>query len=217
MNNLYFIYGLPIYKINIHSLIKEEKKKIINIIIKNYNKDPLRNNWDKNSVYKSTIHHCYNDYENKNFNKVDFKFLVPHYKKIIDSFCKEMKVINKYKYTFKIVNYTASKKESFMKFHLHEDCNFSMVHYLKFNNKKHTPTLFESPYYFNDLLPFKNTFKIFSKEDLKNLWHEKEVFINTVEDDVIIFPSILKHGIFQKKTNELRITIASNIMLEENI
>jgi len=217
MNNLFFLYGLPIYKVNINSLIKKKKEKIIKLITSNYNKSPLRNEWEKGSMYKSILHHSYGDNENKKFNKINFEFLIPHYKKIIESFCKEMKVANKYKYTFKIVNYTASKEETFMRFHIHEDSNFSMVHYLKFNNKKHVPTIFESPYYFNDLLPYRNNFKIFSKEDHKNLWYEKEFVINTIEDDVVIFPSVLKHGIIQKKTNELRITIASNIMLEENV
>jgi hypothetical protein len=217
MIKLFFLFGLPFYKVNISSLIKKEKKKLINIITKNYNKNPIRNKWNEPGITKSTLHHSYGDENNKDFKQVDFQFLIPHYKKIIDSFCKDSNITDNYKYTFQIVNYTASKKETFMKPHLHHSCNFSMIHYLNFNSKKHVSTVFHNPYYFNDLLPFSGSFKLFSNKDIRNLWHEAEVILNTIEDDVVIFPSVLKHSVIQPETNELRIVVASNIVLQKDI
>jgi hypothetical protein len=98
--------------------------------------------------------------------------------------------------------YNAYKENQYQHPHRHhnfEDGNkvmFSAIWYLKFNPLEHTATRFYNPNF--DFEKMKN-FSTFS-------------YIPPVEEnDLIIFPSIIKHDVPKQTSNNLRITIAFNI------
>ena len=214
MNNIKYLYGLPIYieKINPKTY---EKNKIISQIENNYKISNIRNNWSKDSFIKTDIHHSILDDENKKFNKINYYNLVNEYKKIIDNFFKKTNLKNSFNFKYNIVNYTCSNQNSFMIPHIHGDCSFSLVHYISFDKKQHIPTIFKSPYYFSNLLPNNEKLKnIFDCKFEENSWLNKEWAFDTEEDDVVIFPAILEHYVRNLNSEKLRITISVNISIE---
>jgi hypothetical protein len=215
MNNITYLYGLPIYieKINPETY---EKNKIISQIENNYKISNVRNNWSKDSSVKTDIHHSLEDEENKNFNKIDYYNLSKKYEKIIVNFLKKLPLKNNLNFKYNIVNYTCSKHNSFMVPHIHSDCNFSLVHYLSFDEEQHIPTIFKNPFYFCTLLPDrKKLINIFDEKTEKNSWIYKEWVFKTKEDDVVIFPAVLEHYVRNLDSKKLRITISVNIEIEK--
>jgi hypothetical protein len=214
MNNIIYLYGLPIYIEKINPEIYQ-KNKILSQIEENYKISNVRNNWSKGSHIKTDIHHSLHDEENKTFNKIDYCDLSNKYEKIINNFFKKIKLKSGFSFKYSIVNYTCSKNNSFMTPHIHSDCSFALVHYISFDEKQHISTIFKSPYYFNNLLPNSEKLRnIFDSEFIENNWLNKEWVFNTKEDDVIIFPSILEHYVRNRDCKKLRITVSVNIQIE---
>jgi hypothetical protein len=214
MNNIKYLYGLPIYieKINPKTY---EKNKIISQIENNYKISNIRNNWSKDSFIKTDIHHSLEDEENKNYNKINYYNLSGKYEKIISNFFKKLYLKNNLNYKYNIVNYTCSKHNSFMIPHIHGNCDFSLVHYINFDEKQHIPTIFKNPFYFCNLLPNrKKLVDIFDEKIEENSWIHKEWVFKTEEDDVVIFPAILEHYVRNLDSKKLRITISINIEIE---
>jgi hypothetical protein len=215
MNNIKYLYGLPIY---IEKISPEtyEKNKIISQIKNNYKISNVRNNWSKNSFIKTDIHHSLEDEENKNFNKINYYNLLEKYKKIISNFFTKLYLKNNLNFKCSIVNYTCSKHNSFMIPHIHSDCSFSLVHYISFDAKQHIPTIFKNPFYFCSLLPNKKKLiDIFNEKIEENSWIYKEWTFETKEDDVVIFPAILEHYVRNLDSKKLRITISVNVEIEK--
>ena len=215
MNNIKYLYGLPIY---IEKISPEtyEKNKIISQIKNNYKISNVRNNWSKNSFIKTDIHHSLEDEENKNFNKINYYNLLEKYEKIISNFLKKLYLKNNLNFKYSIVNYTCSKHNSFMIPHIHNDCSFSLVHYISFDAKQHIPTIFKNPFYFCSLLPNKKKLiDIFNEKIEENSWIYKEWTFETKEDDVVIFPAILEHYVRNLDSKKLRITISVNVEIEK--
>jgi len=48
-------------------------------------------------------------------------------------------------------------------------------------------------------------------KNLQNSWNMEEWVYDTEEDDLIIFPAVLKHMVKNKDSNKLRITLAANV------
>lgn len=97
--------------------------------------------------------------------------------------------------------YNCYTKNQNQEIHNHGEALFSGIYYLKFNKDIHYPTTFYNPNFDIPFLKVKNN----------------PYFCYTLEceeDDIIIFPSNLKHsvdGMIDKKEKELRITISFNI------
>ena len=106
------------------------------------------------------------------------------------------------KYFINEIWFNAYKHEQFQEPHTHGNTLFSGCYYLKFNKKIHHQTTFYNPNYNIDFFKVKNN-SYFSVE------------IDCDEDDVIIFPSFLRHGTNgmkdKSKDVELRITISFNV------
>ena len=97
--------------------------------------------------------------------------------------------------------YNIYEKNYFQEPHNHEDNFFSGCYYLKFNKNIHHQTTFYNPNYDLDFKKLKHNPYFCFEPDCE-------------EDDLIIFPSGLKHGtkgLKDKNSNELRITISFNI------
>jgi hypothetical protein len=215
-NNFHFLFGLPILITSIDP-VSYDKENILKIINKNYKKQKTRDKWCTNTFFKTDIHHSNKDEENKSFEKVNYTLLSKCYHKPIEKYLSKITNNKTIKYNFNIVNYTAIKHNSYMRPHLHKECNFSMVHYISFDKKEHFPTIFLNPYFFHELLPEKEkTEQILIEKNTESSWIADEWKHDIEENDLIIFPSVLKHYVRNKDSKKLRVTVAVNISVEIN-
>jgi hypothetical protein len=212
------LFSLPAYTYSIDEKLYD-KKNIINVIENNYKKNKTRNKWEADDdIVSSNLHHNYNDSENTKFEKPNYTTIIPVYQKIISNlFLNDLKLKKDIVYNFEIVNYTCMTGSQYMKSHYHNDCDFTGVHYIKFNPKVHKPTLYENTHNFSrfvrDLRPKLND--VLDDNYCLNSWYSKNYFLNTKENDFVITPSFLFHSVpYQPSTKETRITIVLNIKLE---
>ena len=206
------LFGFPIMikKINKKSY---DKESIISTIEKNFKLNKERNRWDEASI----LHHSYNDASNPEYHKVNFNTLLPVYKETLTSIFKGMEFHSPYRFDFDIVNYTCMSNSHHMRSHIHLGRDFTAVHYVQFDKKHHTSTLFEntSPYieYVENLNP--DLRKTLSNKDSFNSWAYREWTLNIEEDDFCLSPAYLKHRINpQDSKKKNRITIVLNISLK---
>lgn len=97
--------------------------------------------------------------------------------------------------------YNVYGKDEFQEPHDHGNSLFSGCYYLNFNKKIHHPTIFYNPNYNIDYSKLENNSYFCFPVDCE-------------EDDIIFFPSYLKHGtkgIINQNCDELRITISFNL------
>jgi hypothetical protein len=210
------IFGFPVFIKNIDKKLYN-KEEIIKNIEFNYNKNKKRNIWDKGNINESDLHHSYGDWDNEEFNKINFDKLIPIYANIFSEFFKNLKFKKEVKFKFEIVNYTCLTSSQYMRSHFHPECDFSAVHYIKFDKTAHTSTLFENNNNFSDfseiIKPSLNN--ILDNNHILNSWYFKYFRLNIEEDDICITPSLLSHSISkQLNTDKTRITIVCNITLE---
>jgi len=205
------LFGFPIMikKINKKSY---DKESIISTIEKNFKLNKERNSWDKGSI----LHHAYNDFTNPKYHYVDFDTLIPVYKSTLMSIFKGMDIPLTFDFDFSIINYTCMANSNHMRSHIHPKVDFTAVHYIQFDNKHHTPTIFENhlPHveYINEIRPELS--KILSSKHFSNSWAYKEWALNIEEDDFCFSPAFLKHKIDpQTSKNKNRISIVLNITL----
>ena len=205
--NFFFCFGFPI----LISSIKPEaynKKNIIDTVTRNYNKQNIREHW-ATGFGQTDIHHSYDDENNSKFEKVDYSSLNNSYAEVLQEYIKNLYPISEGNISFRIVNYTASKEQTYMKPHIHAECEFSMIHYVQFD-EEHKSTTFVSPYTHSDF--WKNNLNhILDLQNTNNSWLHEEWQFPTEEDTVIIFPSILKHYVRNVVSERLRIVISTNI------
>ena len=213
--NFHSLFGLPILITSIDPN-SYDKEKLLVTINENYKKQKIRDSWDKeNNFFQTDIHHSNMDESNKKLNKLDYTNLVKCYHKPIETYISAITSSQKVKYSFEIVNYSAVKHNSFMKPHTHMDCDFAMVHYVSFDTQQHLSTIFLNPYFFSGFLRNKShVSKIIKKSDTNSSWAFEEWKYDVKENDIIIFPSSLKHYVRNKDSEKLRVTIASNIHIE---
>jgi tetratricopeptide (TPR) repeat protein len=207
------LFGFPVMSTKIDKKAYN-KKSIISTIEKNFKLNKKRNLWDKTSV----LHHAYGDFSNPKYHKVNFSILLPLYQKALVAMFDKMTLRGTFHFDFSIVNYTCLSNSQYMHAHLHMGADFTAVHYIQFDKKHHTPTIFENtlPHveYIDTLRP--DLLKILNEHPL-NSWAYKGMSRNVEEDDFYFYPAFLKHKIdpqTSKKKN--RITIVLNITLKRN-
>lgn len=213
MDNLHLVFGLPVYQNNLSSE-KYQRQNILNTIKHNYSIDKKRQEWTKNH-YDTDIHHSIKDENNNKFLDIDYSCLETIYTKHVKKYFELLKVKQNFKFNVEIVNYTASKENTFMEPHLHTNCEFSLIHHLSFDPKQHNPTFFESPYCFRGLIPGESKLKHLNADLVAMSWLYETWRFNIKEDDVIIFPGIFRHFVRNKKSNDLRVTIVANVRVED--
>jgi len=209
------LFGFPVI---IKKIDKKSynKKSIISLIEKNFKLNKKRNVWDKTSV----LHHAYNDFSNPEYHKVNFDTLIPVYEKVLTLIFNSMNLLSAYHFEFKMVNYTCLSQSNFMASHIHPGTDFTAVHYIQFDKKHHTSTLFENTLshveYMAQLRP--ELVKMLSRQHRSNSWACKEWTLDIEEDDFCFSPALLKHRIDpQTSKNKNRITIVLNITLKRKM
>ena len=205
------LFGFPVMTTKINSK-SYNKKSIISTIEKNFKLNKKRNQWDKVSL----LHHSYNDDTNPKYHKVDYSTLIPVYQKVITKLLHDMNIHIACEFKFTIANYTCLSKSNYMDSHIHPFTDFTAVHYIQFDKKKHTPTTFENllPHidYMHQLSP--ELPKILSNHPL-NSWIYRNWKLDIKEDDFCFSPAFLRHKIEpQTSKNKNRITIVLNIFLK---
>lgn len=211
------IFGIPLYKSNIDPN-SYDKESILNTILSNYEKSNDRNNWDNESYIKSKIHHSLCDEQNQNFEKPDFSSLRSVYESEIKK-CLKMMNYQNLVFKFEIVNYTVMTKDSQMSNHIHTDCDFTTVHYLRFDNESLDSTLFHNSndyakYLISTLSPSLS--KVSDNKSIQNSWMYQTFKIPTQENDFLIFPAVLEHSVPRIENDSERITVVSNINVKES-
>jgi hypothetical protein len=211
------IFGFPYFIRNIDKNLYN-KEEIIKDIEHNYIKNKERNAWDKGKINESNLHHIYGDWDNTDFKKINFDKLIPIYKDVFVEFLKNLKFKKQeIKFKFSVVNYTCLTSSQNMASHVHADCDFSAVHYIKFDDTVHASTSFENnnnyTNYVENLRPNLN--KILDETCVLNSWYYKNFRFKIKENDICIVPGLLSHSILkQVETEKKRITIVCNITLE---
>ena len=210
------IFGIPLYKSSLDSN-SYDKKSILNTILNNFGKSNERNNWDNESYIKSKIHHSLCDESNQTFEKPDFSSLKSVYESEIKKYLRMMNYENLV-FKFEIVNYTVMTKDSQMSNHIHTDCEFTSVHYLKFDSESTDSTLFHNShdyakYLIASLSPSLS--KVCDNKSIQNSWMYQNFKIQTQEDDFIIFPAVLEHSVPRIENDGERVTIVANIHIKD--
>jgi uncharacterized protein (TIGR02466 family) len=118
----------------------------------------------------------------------------------IDEFLEYNNLLCKENYYISNIWFNIYKENQFQEPHTHGTSLFSGCYYLKFNKMIHEQTIFYNP---NFNINYKKV------EDIDYFFSD----LDCNEDDIIIFPSNVKHGTkgLKKKCDESRITISFNV------
>lgn len=193
-----------------------EKNNVIQTMLENYKINPQRNAWDNHSK----LHHAYEDWNNDQYQKVDISSLIPPYQKVVDAVMGEVSFNKPVPYTWFLVNIAINTKFMNIHDHMYKTNNsqslFSCVHYIKFNKTTHSSTTFLNPLpiaYFEDNVNRVNTF--LNSDEPENSSYFSSWNLEVEEDDFVVFPSYLKHIVYDNKTQATddRIVSVSNIEL----
>lgn len=207
-----FLFGLPYHKGKIDSN-SYNKKKIIEDINSNYEKDPRRNKWSNHNLHHSNL-----DKGNPDFIDIDFSELLPLYEKEIYKFFGQydrLSVSNNLKLNIEIANYTATKNDQYMGEHAHIPSLFYGIHYLKFDSTCHKPTIHRNtnsfPRYTHHI--HSDFYDAMNGSCIENSWLYQSWEFNTDEDDFFIIPAIVEHSLQPSYSDKLRISVVMNIDL----
>ena len=151
----------------------------IDLIEKNYSSCPHKNNWNCNVHSMSD-----NEFDNVPFpgNRIDYEFLRKEYEKLAADVTKKYGIE---KYSLSDIWYNYYKEGQYQEAHDHEgNGGLTAVHYLIFDSKYHSPTLFDDP-----------TIK---SPKVKR-------------GDIIFFPDSWMHYVPRNETNKPRLTVAFTI------
>ena len=178
------LFSKPVYMTNIDLTVDENK------ILQSFCKKQKFNNFDV--TY------------DKNILKVnDLNFLC---NKILNYFNNFKNDVLNYKNKFIITTSWLTRllpKKLGGDYHIHSNCMFSAVFYIYVDDK--TGNLcFE---HFND-----NNWHLIPSEKKYNLYNSKEFFITPKKNDLIIFPSNLRHKVLINNSNITRYSLALNLI-----
>jgi len=210
------MFNIPYWKYTIDPK-SYDKNIILADIEHNYSLDNNRNKWDGKNYLNSNLHHSNRDIDNPKFKKINYKLLIPVYHNLFDRFCKTLELTSTFKYTFQITNYTAMKSGQYMRPHNHiGDSDFTCIHYVKFNPKKHQSTVFHNANHWADDYQYlrPNLYKKLNFENEKHSYLLKYYKLPTKEDDFVITPSSLIHEVPPFKSDELRVTLVVNLSIK---
>ena len=194
-----------------------DKDKLLEDVNHNYSLDKSRNKWDKGNFLASDLHHSNRDKGNPKFRNINYAQVTKQYQSIFTRFCNELELTKTFNYEFNVVNYTAMKSGQYMRPHNHiGDSDFTCIHYVKFNSKKHQSTVFHNANHWADDFQYLRP-ELYSKLDPGNEKHSyllKYYQIPTKENDFIITPSAVLHEVPSFKSDELRVTLVVNLQIK---
>lgn len=179
------------------SKVKYNKK---DNLIKTLSEDFYKNRNKFTPSWKCFVYSSFKDSEQNNIPEDLLKIIEQKISEYISNCPEELKI--KGNLYLKNIWYNVYEKNYFQEVHEHGDSFISGCYYLKFNKNIHHQTTFYNPNYILDFDKLEGNSYFSFEPDCE-------------EDDLIIFPSGLKHGTKGLKdtdSNELRITISFNII-----
>ena len=184
---IYNMFPTQIYKCKIDPE-SYDKEKLIYECTQKYAENPYHNLWDD----VSDLHHYHRDF----INMPDMKGLGKSYGKAIDDYMSQIK--GKFNYKWQLINLAVNSK--YMKMHDHFyrrngwQGMFGSTHYISYDPDQHKPTKFINPLIFGQYSHNTNdVMHMLDKDDYNNSAWWPECTMDVEEDDMIIFPSYLKH------------------------
>jgi len=209
---IYNVFPSVIYKARIDPE-SYDKKSIIEKAMVNYSVEPNKNVWDD----ASELHHYYGQmFEAPR----EVRTLEKCYAKIIDDYIKSIKTNhNELKYQWKIVNFAVNTKYMAPHDHYYQSKGwqsaFSACHYISYYWRDHSPTKFLNPLVFGQYgYNIGGISGALDRSDIHNSTYFADYSPHIKEDDIIIFPSYLKHVVnngIKQETDKPRILGVANI------
>jgi hypothetical protein len=191
------------------------KSEIIDTVLRNYDLQKQRNEWDK----LSKMHHYYNDWNNELFEKVDLSVVTTIYKDIYKNILDS--AFNKpVEFNVSMENITVHKgNDNHMSTHNHVNdyVYLSGVHYIKCDEKSSKLT-FINPLKYSEYpnLTVKNVvIDTLNKSDPINSSYYSEWNCDVTQDEMMIFPAYLNHRVYpsQFEDSDFRIAIVTNLQV----
>jgi hypothetical protein len=187
----YDIFNSIIWKSKINY---PNKNELIKIIEQNYKKNP--NQTPKG--WKCMVHSSFKTKNNQIPTKL-LEIIENKSNEFLDRYGKNLGILGEY--FINDIWYNAYGKNQFQEPHQHGDALFSGCYYLKFDKNIHHQTTFYNPNFNLDYSKLENNSYFCFDSDCE-------------EDDIIFFPSSLKHGtkgVSDISGKDIRITISFNI------
>lgn len=186
------------------SLIYDEKEKLIDEIETRYNETPTV----KPESWSEDVHTSFSYEQPTNLGCYTRSYIPLSLVEKINTVVQEFVVFKNLSKIgiFRIddIWYNAYKGTQYQHPHKHGNALFSGIYYLKFNKKVHNSTLFYNPHF------------EFSSEYMEML-KETPFFAqkpDVQENDIFIFPSGVAHKVDASYSNEMRITVAFNVICD---
>lgn len=171
----------------------DKKYELIEIIKDNYERNPNQTPKDWKCVVHSTFKH-----KNNHIPQDLLELITNKSEEFLSVYKKKLKIDGTY--YIKDIWYNAYKGNQFQEPHTHGGVLFSGCYYLKFDKNVHHQTTFYNPNFNINYSKLEdNSYFCFSPD--------------CEEDDVIFFPSSLKHGTqgIKNSSDDMRITVSFNI------
>ena len=148
---------------------------------------------------------------------VDWEDILPKYQSTIQEFLNEYGYKDSHNWKVGIdAWYNVTGKGGWGETHNHlsspRTIQISAVHYMKYDPKHHSPTIFYNPS--SDGIRSSAPTPI--TNNLPTMWPKEVVNADALEGDMIFFAPYLNHSIPVQKSDVPRITIAFNITITEN-
>jgi len=208
------LYPSNLFKMNIDSDLFP-KQEIIETVLRNYDLQKQRNEWDK----YSKMHHYYNDWGNESFEKIDLTAVTELHKNFYKNILDQM-FIQPIQFKVVVENITVHKgNQNYMTAHNHvnEHVYLSGVHYIKCDEKSSKLT-FINPLIYSEYPNLTVSNVVSEKLDASNPMNSsyyKEWSYSVKEDEMIVFPAYLNHKVdpSEFEDSDFRIAIVTNLQV----
>lgn len=200
------LFSHPVWKKRLN-LDEKVKSTLLTQIESNYLKFPdyVHPKWNCN-VHTSCYEHNQIDYtEIRNDFVREYNEFSTHH---------ELK-LHSYKLDGPWYNYYTRGSNQEVHTHCNESVIYSGVYFLKLNDD-HPKLTFYNPS--SSFLYYESQRSILELYDTKNVHHTNTLLtfdLDVNEDDFILFPAYLSHGVYIQNTDEPRITISFNIVIDK--
>jgi len=131
--------------------------------------------------------------------------IMPNYIENIKDLASLLSIAGKPAVTEMWVN--AYKTNQNQEVHDHSPGHFSAIHYIKYDQAEHSPTIFINPYRQASIANKPNFHSDINQ--VPQTWISQS-FINVKEGDLLIFPSFFEHKVPRQRSDNLRVTLSFN-------
>jgi len=193
-----------------------DKEALIKAAMEGYEKDPNKNYWDTDSDlhhYYGTMFDCPKEIES----------LSDSYAKAIDEYMDSLdKSWHSFEYRWKMVNLAVNSRTMAPHDHFYKAKGwqgaYSCIHYISYDRRDHSSTKFLNPLVFAQYLHNTHSMSnLLNKSDIDNSAYFEGRHMDIHEDDMIIFPTYLKHMVskgIKRESDKPRILGVANIDLK---